>query len=158
MFIYTAEMNTIQQHDENPDENPDGFNQLNENVKEGYKSLMGTFPKVKKIKCKKFVHEMNVDDIWFSHILEGRKTIEGRLCKGKYKFIKRDDDIIINQKLRKNISNVRFYPSFEEYLRNEELNNCLPGIETIEEGIMIYRKFYTKKDEKTYGIVAIELM
>jgi ASC-1-like (ASCH) protein len=151
-------MNTIQRLNDNIDENPDEFNQLNENVKEGYKSLMGTFPKNKKIKCKKFVHEINVDDIWFSHILAGRKTIEGRLCKSKFKFIKRDDDVIINQKLKKNVSDVRFYSSLEEYLRNERLNNCLPGIETIEEGIMIYRKFYTETDEKAYGIVAIELM
>lgn len=151
-------MNSILRSNDNINENSDGFNQLNDNVKEGYKSLMRTVPKVKKIKCKQILHEINVDDIWYDHILAERKTIEGRLRKSKFKFIKRNDSIIINQKLKKNIRDIRFYSSFEEYMNAEGLDNCLPGVTTIEEGIEIYRQFYTEKDEKTYGIVAIELL
>jgi len=67
-------MNSILRSNDNVNENSDGFNQLNDNVKEGYKSLMGTFPKVKKIKCKKLIHEMNmnVDDTCVNHILAER--------------------------------------------------------------------------------------
>lgn len=37
---------------DNIDENPDEFNQLNENIKEAYKLFNGTFPKAKKIRTK----------------------------------------------------------------------------------------------------------
>jgi hypothetical protein len=37
---------------DNIDENPEGFNQLNENIKQAYKLLNGTFPKVKKVRTK----------------------------------------------------------------------------------------------------------
>ena len=37
---------------DNVDENPDEFNQLNENIKEAYKLFNGTFPKAKKIRTK----------------------------------------------------------------------------------------------------------
>jgi hypothetical protein len=44
--------NEFNQLNDNVDENPDEFNQLNDNVKEAYKLLIGTRPKVKKIRSK----------------------------------------------------------------------------------------------------------
>jgi ASC-1-like (ASCH) protein len=38
---------------------------------------------------------------------------------------------------------------------NCKLQNVLPGIETIDEGVKIYRNFYSESDEKKYGVVAI---
>jgi hypothetical protein len=45
-------MNCVERKNDNVDENPDEFNQLNENIKEAYKLLNGTFPKVKKVRAK----------------------------------------------------------------------------------------------------------
>jgi len=33
------------------------------------------------------------------------------------------------------------------YLENKKLEKCLPGIDTIEEGIKIYHNFYSVNDE-----------
>lgn len=154
-------MNTIQQLNnninENLDENSNEFDQLNKNIREGYNSLSKDI-KFKKIKCKYVLHKMNVDEVWFSHILAGRKVIEGRLCKSKFKSMKSGDGLIINGRLKKNIVNVRHYNSFEEYLRNEGLDKCLPGVGTIEDGVKVYREFYTENDEQMYGVLAIEIM
>ena len=37
----------------------------------------------------------------------------------------------------------------------EGLKRTLPDIKTIEDGIAIYHKYYTKEDETKYGILAI---
>jgi ASC-1-like (ASCH) protein len=39
----------------------------------------------------------------------------------------------------------------------EELQNCLPGISNMDTGLSVYYKYYTKEDEKKFGIVAIQL-
>ncbi|XP_050255768.1 uncharacterized protein LOC126701599 isoform X7 [Quercus robur] len=40
----------------------------------------------------------------------------------------------------------------------ESLAKVLPGVETIEEGIQIYRNFYTEEREKTNGVLAIRIL
>lgn len=55
------------------DENLIDFDQLNKNIKEGYKKLMGTIPRIRKVKCKTFIHETNVNNILIGHILEGKR-------------------------------------------------------------------------------------
>ena len=49
------------------------------------------------------------------------------------------------------------YNTFEEYLETEGLDKCLPGIDTMEEGLNVYFKYFTKEDEEQYGVVAIQL-
>ena len=39
----------------------------------------------------------------------------------------------------------------------EKLKNCLPGIDTIEEGVSVYYKYYKKEDEDKYKIIAINI-
>uniref|UniRef100_A0A1D1Z4C7 Homeobox protein SIX5 n=1 Tax=Anthurium amnicola TaxID=1678845 RepID=A0A1D1Z4C7_9ARAE len=42
-------------------------------------------------------------------------------------------------------------------LEAETLTNVLPGVKTIEEGVRIYRNFYTEEREKSNGVLAISL-
>jgi ASC-1-like (ASCH) protein len=51
----------------------------------------------------------------------------------------------------------REYKTFKEYLETEGLNKCLPGIPTLEHGLSVYYKYFTKEDEAKYGIVAISI-
>ena len=102
-------------------------------------------------------HELNVDERWFKYILDGTKTIEGRLNKNKFKLMRNGDIIIFNGIIKKEVISVRYYNSFEEYLRNEGIDKCLPEVVDINDGINIYREFYSFEDEIKYGIVAIEL-
>lgn len=51
------------------------------------------------------------------------------------------------------------YPNFQTYLETEGLEKCLPNMEKygIEHGLSVYYKYYTKEDEKAFGVVAIRL-
>jgi ASC-1-like (ASCH) protein len=49
------------------------------------------------------------------------------------------------------------YVTFKEYLDTEGLDKCLPGIKNIDHGLAVYFKYFTKKDEEEFGVVAIRL-
>ncbi len=108
---------------------------------------------------------------WFSLILLGLKTVEGRRNKGKFKEMKVGDIIQWNNfnfKPRSVLTRVTGkveYPTFKEYLETEGLDKCLPGMEKlgseklgIEHGLSIYYKYFTKEDEKKFGVVAIRMI
>ena len=101
-----------------------------------------------------------VSDPWFGYIKSGKKTIEGRKNKGDFKEMKigdivkwiHSDDSVLTKIVGKNE-----YKTFKEYLETEGLPNCLPGIDTIEDGVKVYYKYYTPEDEAKYGVLAIKL-
>jgi ASC-1-like (ASCH) protein len=49
------------------------------------------------------------------------------------------------------------YKTFEEYLEKEGLDKCLPGIPTMEHGLSVYYKYFTKEKETEFGVVAIRI-
>ena len=109
-------------------------------------------------------YSKHLSEPWFSLIKLNIKTCEGRLNKGDFSNMKENDIIeFINndfdyiRKFKVKIKSVHYYNTFKEYLRNETLHKCLPGIETINKGLKIYYKYYTKIDEKKYKIIAIRL-
>ncbi|XP_078434701.1 uncharacterized protein LOC144705762 [Wolffia australiana] len=53
------------------------------------------------------------------------------------------------------MQNIKHYPSFFAMLDAETLDKVLPGIKTIEEGVQIYRKFYSEEIEMSNGVLAI---
>ncbi len=106
----------------------------------------------------------NVSEPWFSLIKLNLKTIEGRLNKGDFKDLRIDDiitwtndDLGFHREFKTRVIGKTQYNTFEDYLLNEGLNHCLPGIEDIGDGLKVYFKYYTKEQEKEFGIVAIEL-
>lgn len=105
----------------------------------------------------------NVSEPWFTLISLGLKSVEGRKNKGKFKEMKVGDTILWTNNdfsprnvLTKIVSKAE-YLTFKEYLENEGLNKCLPGITDINTGLSVYYKYYTKDDEKEFGVVAIRL-
>jgi ASC-1-like (ASCH) protein len=102
----------------------------------------------------------NVSQPWFNHILSGQKTIEGRLGKGDFNRMQPHDTIVWASgpvSFQTEITHIARYGSFYNYLISEGLNRTLPDIHSIEEGVAIYRKFFTAADERKYGVVAIHL-
>ena len=108
---------------------------------------------------------------WFSLILLGLKTVEGRRNKGKFKEMKVGDIIQWNnfnfrpRSVLTRVTGKTEYPTFKEYLEKEGLDKCLPGMEKlgseklgIEHGLSIYYKYFTKEDEKEFGVVAIRMI
>ncbi|WP_457753345.1 ASCH domain-containing protein [Thermococcus sp.] len=101
--------------------------------------------------------EMGLQEEYLKLIAEGKKKIEGRLYDEKRRQIKPGDIIIFEGKLKVKVKDIRVYPSFREMLKKEGLENVLPGIKSIEEGVRIYRQFYTEEEEKKWGVAAIEI-
>lgn len=104
--------------------------------------------------------EINVNKIWFDHIKTGDKTIEGRLNKGKFKTFKKDEIIYFKNdqnKIKIKIINIIEYKDFKTYLEQEGLKRTLPGIDSIRNGVKVYRNFYTKEMEDEFGVLAIEI-
>ena len=111
----------------------------------------------------KEIYTKHVSEPWFSLIYLGIKSVEGRLNKGQFKEMKVNDQIKwINEDFnyREVITRIvskQKYKTFEDYLKHEGLEKCLPAITSIDDGLSVYYKYYSKKDENKYGVIAIRL-
>lgn len=99
---------------------------------------------------------------YFTFLKNGQKTIEGRIRRGKYAAIRPGDEIVVynneeTDSVEVIVKKVTTYLSFEEMLTKEPLSKLLPDAKTVDEGIGVYRKFYTAEEEKEFGVVAIEV-
>lgn len=108
-------------------------------------------------------HTVTVSEPWFSLISLGQKTVEGRLNKGLFAKMKKDEtvtwtnsDFGFRSVVTKIVKKVQ-YKSFEEYLTAEGLEKCLPAIPDIHMGTKVYYKYYTKDKENKFGVCAIHL-
>jgi ASC-1-like (ASCH) protein len=93
---------------------------------------------------------INVQEPYFGYIASGKKTVEGRICK----VIKIACD---NRFIVAYIKDVRKYDSFKDYLSSEGLSCTLPNVGNLEDGCNVYYQFYTREQEREYGIVALDL-
>ncbi len=107
----------------------------------------------------------HLSEPWFTLIQLGLKTAEGRRNKGIFKEMKvgdiiewKNDDFKPRSFLTQ-ITGKAEYPNFKTYLETEGLEKCLPNMEKygIEHGLSVYYKYYTKEDEKAFGVVAIRM-
>ncbi|XP_028780090.1 uncharacterized protein LOC114736435 isoform X2 [Neltuma alba] len=99
--------------------------------------------------------ELHVQEPYFTQLKDGLKTIEGRCATGNYKRIAAGALILFNKCLVLEVEDVHSYNSFSEMLVAEGLQNVLPGVKTTEEGVSVYRNFYTEEKERSNGVVAI---
>ena len=105
----------------------------------------------------------HLSEPWFSLISLGLKTVEGRKNKGKFKEMKVGDiiqwtnDDFDNRTVLTKITKKVEYDTFADYLNNEGLEKCLPGMPSLEHGLSVYFKYFTKEDETKYGVIAIHL-
>ncbi|KAJ6733925.1 ASCH DOMAIN PROTEIN putative ISOFORM 1-RELATED [Salix koriyanagi] len=99
--------------------------------------------------------EIHVQEPYFSLLKDGRKTIEGRCATVDYTRIEPGDMILVNKILVLKVEDVHRYASFSKMLQAESLEKVLPGVKTVEEGVEIYRKFYTEEKEKSNGVLAV---
>jgi len=108
-------------------------------------------------------YDEHLSEPWFTLISLGLKTVEGRKNKGKFKDMQIGDIIqwhnedFKERKILTKITGKSEYKTFEEYLTSEGLNKCLPGMPSIEHGLSVYFKYFTKEDEAKFGVVAIRL-
>jgi ASC-1-like (ASCH) protein len=104
---------------------------------------------------------LEVKQPWYSKLESGDKLYEGRLWTpskkqliknylGKPIVIINDDDH--NQSFDAVLDGYLLYPSFSQALNNH-LPQLLPPIQSVEEGITVYREFFSEESEKEYGVV-----
>ncbi len=110
------------------------------------------------------VYEKNLSEPWFSLIKLKNKSVEGRLNKGDFANMNVGDFIVFTnnelgfeRKFTVEIKKITYYDNFQLYLENESLEKCLPGIDSMEEGLSVYYKYYSKNDEMKYKIKAFTL-
>ncbi len=105
-------------------------------------------------------YTITVKEPWFTFIKEGKKKIEGRLNRGLFQKINKDDIIIWihgDKKSKVKITDKRKYDSFKEMIETEKLDKVLPSINTLDDGVKVYRQYFSEHDEITNGVVAIEM-
>jgi len=105
-------------------------------------------------------------------IIAGRKTIEGRLNKGKFAQYQvgetvslrrdhRDEDGMLHDgepdAARVEITAIRRYGSFLEMVTEEGYEKVIPGAHSPQEAANEYNKFYSAEDQAKYGVLAIEV-
>ncbi len=101
---------------------------------------------------------INVDEPYKTFILEGKKTIEGRLNKGTFIKVQAGDILQINPNgAQLKITGKNIYLSFREMIEKEGIENVIPDKSKIDDAVNVYYKFYTKEQEKEFGVVAIKI-
>jgi ASC-1-like (ASCH) protein len=118
-------------------------------------------------------YSQHLSDIWFTLINLGLKTVEIQLNKGDFSKMNIGDviewinddfnertcftEIVPKRSCFTKIIAKTEYKSVEDYLNVEGLDNCLPGIPSLEHGLNLYYNYFSKEDEDKYGIVAIKI-
>ncbi len=101
---------------------------------------------------------LDVQEPYLSFILNGQKTIEGRLNKGKFKDLKIGDILLIGpEEKRFLIERTTIYETFREMIEKEGIENVIPNKDNIDEAEAVYYKFYTKEQEKEFGVLGIKI-
>jgi ASC-1-like (ASCH) protein len=107
------------------------------------------------------VIEFRIGDPWFNFIIAGRKTIEGKLAKGKALQMKPGSVLHISGSgariIECQVTAVRSYKSFIEYFGGEGLRKALPEVDSIENGLAVYAQYYPAGLDEQLGVLAVEL-
>jgi len=101
---------------------------------------------------------INIQEPYYSLILQGKKTVEGRLNKDKFATIRVGDILELEpEKIKFVIDEKNIYKNFRVMLKKEGIVNVVPDKNSIDEAVAVYYKFYTKEQEKEFGVVAIKI-
>jgi ASC-1-like (ASCH) protein len=106
----------------------------------------------------KFIHEYrrnfeDLNDEWFEAIKSGKKIAEGGLNKSWVRNLQKSDMIEFvkksdpSQKIELIITKLKSYRSFYELFDDVGLDKVLPGKKTYEEGLAVYRQWYSEDKE-----------
>jgi len=103
-------------------------------------------------------------------IIDGRKTIEGRLGKEKFLRIKIGDELSIREDIYENgkivgevedrlhlkIDGITKFHSFEQMLREAGYEKAIPTAKSLSDAVAAYRTYYSEDDENEYGVIGLE--
>jgi ASC-1-like (ASCH) protein len=105
-------------------------------------------------------------------IIAGRKTIEGRLKKGKFAEYRVGDVVLLRRDRRDErgilrdgepnaarveIVAIREYPDFSSMVNSEGFVRVIPSAKDVTAAAEEYNKYYSAEDQVAYGVLAIEI-
>lgn len=105
-------------------------------------------------------------------IIAGRKTIEGRLDKGKFAQYRVGDEVGLRRDYRNEqgvledgepnaavveIVALRTYSTFLAMVTEEGYKNVIPSAQSSQQAADEYNKYYSAEDQAHYGVLAIEV-
>lgn len=107
--------------------------------------------------------EMEVERLYFDQIKSGAKAVEGRKRTAKWASLRMGDEFLLKckdseEQLKVRIVGINEYADLKAYLMGEDLNRALPGITSLEEGIAIYKQWWTDTEIATHGILGLQLL
>ncbi len=102
-------------------------------------------------------YDFQVKKPYKTFILNWQKTIEWRLNKWKFKKTKIWDILYFETWEEFLITDKREYKTFFEMLKTEWIKKVVPDVNTIDEAVNIYYKFYTKQQEIEFWVIALEI-
>lgn len=100
---------------------------------------------------------ITVQEPYASHIINGTKTVEGRLNKGKFAEAQVGDRVLLNDAVEFVIVEKNQYKTFREMLEQEGVENVIPNVETVDEAVEVYYQFYTSDQEKEFGVISLKI-
>ena len=103
---------------------------------------------------------IEVSEPWFSLLQSGVKTVEGRKGGPKWSGLCPKDSLTFRARdgrlLPVKIVGVRRYESLEAFLM-KELAAALPGVSSEEEGVKVYRQWWSQEEIMLQGVLALEV-
>jgi ASC-1-like (ASCH) protein len=122
----------------------------------------------------KFIHEYkkyyeDLNEPWFSFVRSGKKIAEGRLNKTWVKSLnpydmieftkvpEKRDAIEKQEKIEVLVTCIKPYNKFIDLFDDVGLDKVLPGKKTYDQGVAVYRQWYSEDKEKELGVKGIFL-
>lgn len=101
----------------------------------------------------------NLDNPYFTYLLEGKKTIIAHVWKGKWSNVFVGDTILIHNgfngtQIEFEVENLITVSTFEE-LYQLCGSNLLPDLP--ETAWRVYTRYFSKEDESAYGVLGIQV-
>lgn len=113
--------------------------------------------------------EIGINSQILTQILDGSKTIEGRLAKDRFLAIRPGDVISVREDIyaegaiiesresavKIKVIEIGKFDSFKEMLAATGFKKVIPSANTLEEASDEYGRYYSREDEKKYGALGI---
>jgi ASC-1-like (ASCH) protein len=110
------------------------------------------------------IWKITLNDPWFHHVQSGEKTYEGRRYWGKTRQYQVGDFFEINHHTNSEalpftaqILEIRIFKSFEKALQNLPIQQVLPGVSSVADGVAIYQKYVSLSTQEKNGVCMIKL-
>tara|TARA_A100001015_G_scaffold44800_1_gene49279 strand:- start:204 stop:842 length:639 start_codon:yes stop_codon:yes gene_type:complete len=108
--------------------------------------------------------QLEVQEPYFSQLLNGKKTVEGRLRSAKNKLLNSGDIILFTNRhsgtdFSMIVTKCETYPTFFDMLNNVGFKKCIPDAKNIQAAVAVYHSFpgYQQKEVEK-GVVCYHVV